>query len=103
MMTRSLPRAISSKATRSCGAARTRSQEIARFLVGLGYEPVTTVIGRPVRPPGRHPGLWPAAALYPTRLDFFGDEIDTLRRFDPATQSTFKHVMQQAGISQASC
>ena len=30
--------------------------------------------------------VYPAAAGGPVRLDFFGDELDTLRAFDPATQ-----------------
>ncbi|NPV57890.1 MAG: transcription-repair coupling factor, partial [Anaerolineae bacterium] len=32
--------------------------------------------------------IWPPAEPYPVRLDFFGDELDTLRQFDPATQRT---------------
>ena len=102
LMTRTLPRREFLKATRSIRRGQKLApQEIARFLVGLGYEPVTTVIG-----PGqfaRRGGIldvWPAADIYPTRLDFFGDEIDTLRRFDPATQITFKHShAQQAEVA----
>ncbi|HEX7852349.1 MAG TPA: transcription-repair coupling factor [Sphingobium sp.] len=36
--------------------------------------------------------LWPAGEPGPLRLDFFGDEIETLRRFDPATQRTTEGV-----------
>jgi transcription-repair coupling factor (superfamily II helicase) len=36
--------------------------------------------------------LWPAGEPGPLRLDFFGDEIETLRRFDPATQRTTEAV-----------
>jgi len=36
--------------------------------------------------------LWPAGDPGPLRLDFFGDEIETLRRFDPATQRTVDSV-----------
>ncbi|HWQ83049.1 MAG TPA: DEAD/DEAH box helicase, partial [Anaerolineales bacterium] len=93
LMTRTLPRREFLKATRTLRRSQQISpEEIARVLVGLGYEPVNTVIG-----PGqfaRRGGIldiWPAADAYPSRLDFFGDEIDTLRRFDPATQITFKH------------
>jgi transcription-repair coupling factor (superfamily II helicase) len=32
--------------------------------------------------------VWPPTEPYPVRLDFFGDEIDTIRRFDPASQRT---------------
>jgi len=30
--------------------------------------------------------LYPAASSYPVRIELFGDEIDTMRYFDPATQ-----------------
>jgi transcription-repair coupling factor (superfamily II helicase) len=36
--------------------------------------------------------LWPAGEPGPLRLDFFGDEIETLRRFDPGTQRTTESV-----------
>ncbi len=32
--------------------------------------------------------IWTPAEKLPVRLDFFGDEIETIRRFDPATQRT---------------
>ena len=32
--------------------------------------------------------LFPAGETHALRLDFFGDEIETMRRFDPATQRT---------------
>ena len=92
LMTRTLPRREFLKASRPLRRGQQIApEEIARLLVGLGYEPVNTVIG-----PGqfaRRGGIldvWPAADPYPARLDFFGDEIDTLRRFDPETQITFK-------------
>jgi transcription-repair coupling factor (superfamily II helicase) len=55
----------------------------------MGYEPVNTVIA-----PGqfaRRGGIldiWPPAEDQPTRMDFFGDEIETLRPFDATTQRT---------------
>ncbi len=30
--------------------------------------------------------IWPHSEPYPLRLDFFGDEIESIHRFDPATQ-----------------
>jgi len=32
--------------------------------------------------------LWPMGDALPARLDYFGDEIETIKRFDPATQRT---------------
>src|SRR5947208_1683908 len=61
--------------------------ETAAWLFDLGYEPVTEV-----SEPGtfsRRGGIidiYPASAEQPARVDLFGDEIDTLRAFDPVTQ-----------------
>jgi len=63
--------------------------ELARQWVAMGYERESTVVA-----PGqfaRRGGLldiWPPEEELPTRLEFFGDEIDSLRYFDPATQRT---------------
>jgi len=62
-------------------------QETAAWLFDLGYEPVTEVIE-----PGtfsRRGGIidiYPASAEQPARVELFGDEIETLRAFDPVTQ-----------------
>ncbi len=70
--------------------------ELLRAWVAMGYEPVTTVVA-----PGqfaRRGGIldiWPQPEEFPTRLDFFGDEIDTLRQFDPTTQRTIKKLAGQ--------
>src|SRR6266480_240464 len=62
-------------------------QETASWLFDLGYEPVTEV-----SEPGtfsRRGGIidiYPASAEQPARVELFGDEIETLRAFDPVTQ-----------------
>jgi transcription-repair coupling factor (superfamily II helicase) len=88
LMTRTLPRREFLKATRNLQRGQQVSMdELARQLVSLGYEPATIVIA-----PGqfaRRGGildLWPPAETRPVRLEFFGDEIDTLRRFEADTQ-----------------
>jgi transcription-repair coupling factor (superfamily II helicase) len=92
VMTRTLPRADFLKASRTLRRGlHVQIDELVRQWVALGYEAVTTVIG-----PGqfaRRGGildLWPPAHPQPVRLEFFGDEIETMRRFDPATQRTLK-------------
>ncbi|HEV8228857.1 MAG TPA: CarD family transcriptional regulator, partial [Candidatus Limnocylindria bacterium] len=61
--------------------------ETAAWLFDLGYEPVAEVSD-----PGsfsRRGGIldvYPASADMPVRVELFGDEIETLRRFDPVTQ-----------------
>ncbi len=59
----------------------------AAWLFDLGYEPVAEV-----SEPGtfsRRGGIldvYPASASMPVRVELFGDEIETLRSFDPVTQ-----------------
>jgi transcription-repair coupling factor (superfamily II helicase) len=38
--------------------------------------------------------IWPPSEIFPARLEFFGDEIDTLRHFDPTTQRTVRSIDQ---------
>jgi transcription-repair coupling factor (superfamily II helicase) len=90
LMARTMPRREFLKATRSLERGQIISpDELARYLVSLGFEPVNTVIttGQFARRGGIL-DLWPQAEDHPTRVEFFGDEIDTLRRFDPASQRT---------------
>ena len=61
--------------------------ELMRRLVALGYRNAPTV-----EEPGeiqRRGGIidiWPPGDDLPLRIEFFGDEVDSLRRFDPITQ-----------------
>ncbi len=61
--------------------------QLIKQWVGVGYQPVSVVIQ-----PGtfsRRGGIvdvFPPAMNFPVRIEFFGDEIDSLRTFDPATQ-----------------
>ena len=92
LMTRTIPRRAFLKGTRTLRQGqRAKLDQLVRDWAALGYEIVNTVIA-----PGqiaRRGGildLWPPAEPLPARVEFFGDEIDTLRRFDPATQRTIK-------------
>lgn len=92
LMARTLPRREFLKAARVLRRGQTSgTEELVRRWVALGYEPVNTVItpGQIARRGGIL-DIWPPAEPRPLRLEFFGDEIDTLRRFDPATQMTVK-------------
>lgn len=66
---------------------------LIRFWVGSGYEPATIVME-----PGtfsRRGGIldiFPLAAKYPARIEFFDDEIESLREFDPASQRSIKRL-----------
>ena len=90
IMARTLPRREFLSATRSLRLGQSvPPDDLARNLVRLGYDPVNTVVlpGQFARR-GGIVDIWPLADRQPTRLEFFGDEIDTLRSFDPVTQRT---------------
>ncbi len=90
LMSHTLPRRDFIKATRTIKIGQiVQPDELARSWVFLGYQAVNTVIaaGQFARRGGIL-DIWPANALHPTRLEFFGDEIDTLRHFNPSTQRT---------------
>jgi transcription-repair coupling factor (superfamily II helicase) len=60
---------------------------LLRDLLELGYAPVIEVAGRgEFSRRGGIVDIFPPSATLPVRIDFFGDEIDTLRRFDPTDQ-----------------
>ncbi len=90
LMTRTLPRRDFLKASKQLKIGQTISlNSLLSEWVQIGYQPADTVLE-----PGQfsHRGglldIWPQSELHPVRLDFFGDEIDTIRRFDPGTQRT---------------
>ncbi len=62
-------------------------QELLEFLVGIGYEPATIVTTRgQFSRRGGILDIWSNSHGTPTRIELFGDEIDSMREFDPATQ-----------------
>ncbi|MDI6770547.1 MAG: transcription-repair coupling factor [Anaerolineales bacterium] len=90
LMTRSLPRRDFLKASQLLKAGQSIPPgSLLETWVSIGYQPADTVLE-----PGQfsHRGgifdIWPQSEPHPVRLDFFGDEIDTLRRFDPGSQRT---------------
>ncbi len=64
-----------------------RQDDLVRRLVELGYRAAPTVEepGELVRR-GDLVDIWPTADELPLRIELFGDEIDNMRQFDPATQ-----------------
>jgi transcription-repair coupling factor (superfamily II helicase) len=88
VMTRTLPRRDFLKAIRQIKLGQTiPPEQLKRAWVELGYQPADTVLE-----PGQfsHRGgildVWPPAEPFPARMEFFGDEVDTIRSFDPASQ-----------------
>ncbi len=90
LMTRTLPLRDFLKSCKKLTTGLEIQPEILlRSWIELGYQRVNTVLE-----PGqfsRRGGLldvWPLVEKLPIRLDFFGDEIEAIRRFDPASQRT---------------
>ncbi len=66
---------------------RMSQERVLRELVGLGYESLPEVGGRgEFARRGGIVDVFPAGQPLPVRIEWFGDEIDSLRAFDPADQ-----------------
>lgn len=92
LMTRTLPRRDFLKACKKLSIGQTSQPDaLMREWARIGYQRVNTVLE-----PGQFSGrggildVWAPTELNPVRLDFFGDEIETIRTFDPATQRTLE-------------
>lgn len=90
VMTRTLPRRDFLKASKRLSVGQEiQPDRLIRQWADIGYQAAETVVE-----PGqfsRRGGIldiWVTADALPARLDFFGDEIETIRRFDPASQRT---------------
>ena len=69
--------------------ARIHQDALLRELFELGYVPVTEVAGRgELARRGGIVDVFPPSMALPIRIEFFGDEIDSLRSFDPTDQRT---------------
>ncbi len=92
VMTRTLPRRDFLKASKRLSVGQTVSPDaLIRHWISIGYQSADTVLeaGQFSRRGGIL-DLWPPSAPAPLRFDFFGDELDTLRSFDPASQRTLE-------------
>ncbi|MCI0346608.1 MAG: transcription-repair coupling factor [Chloroflexi bacterium] len=69
--------------------ARVAPEALLLDLLALGYAPVLEVAGRgEFARRGGIVDVFPPDGALPVRIEFFGDEIDSLRRFDPTDQRT---------------
>jgi transcription-repair coupling factor (superfamily II helicase) len=96
LMTRTLPRRDFIKASRMIKINQTYPPEtLVRSWLDIGYQPAEIVVesGQFSRRGGIL-DIWPPAEPFPVRIEFFGDEIDLLRRFDPASQRTVARLEQ---------
>ncbi len=96
VMTRTLPRRDYILASKNIKVGNRFSPEsLQREWVRLGYENVDVVVdhGQFSRRGGIL-DIWTPSETFPARIEFFGDEIDTLRYFDATTQRTVKNIEQ---------
>jgi transcription-repair coupling factor (superfamily II helicase) len=90
VMTHTLPRRDFLKHTRTLRIhQRVTPDELARNWVDIGYSYANIVVqaGQFSRRGGIL-DVWSPGESQPARIEFFGDEIDTMRAFNPATQRT---------------
>lgn len=94
LMTRTLPRHEFTTHTSPLNLGQSvRLETLLKSWVALGYE-AGTIVSQPGQF-SRRGGLldiYPMADEWPVRVELFGDEIETLRRFDPATQRSGEKV-----------
>jgi transcription-repair coupling factor (superfamily II helicase) len=96
------PAELPSEPRRLRVGARVHQDELLHDLLALGYDPVTEVAGRGEF--ARRGGLvdvFPPAAPLPIRIELFGDEIDSMRVFDPADQRSL-HSVEEVALLPAS-
>jgi transcription-repair coupling factor (superfamily II helicase) len=61
--------------------------DLIEWLEEQGYEPEAQVTGKgELSWRGGIVDVWPLSSPWPIRLEFFGDELESLREFDPAAQ-----------------
>ncbi|MDY6846184.1 MAG: transcription-repair coupling factor [Chloroflexota bacterium] len=90
IMTRTIPRRDFLKNTRTLHLNdQLTPDELTRNWVETGYAYANIVVqsGQFSRRGGIL-DVWPPGEMQPVRIEFFGDEVDTMRAFDPASQRT---------------
>lgn len=105
LMYRTLPPRAFKLGTRTLRRGQSISlNQLLEVWVGFGYESTTTVLA-----PGefsRRGGIvdvYPPALPRPVRIEFFGDEVESLRAFDPATQRSLDTLDQISITPAAEC
>ncbi|MBM3136991.1 MAG: hypothetical protein FJZ98_02265, partial [Chloroflexi bacterium] len=88
IMTRTAPRRnFLSACSRLKVGSSTSMTNLARKWVAIGYIYNEIVVGEgQFSQRGGLMDIWPVNSDFPLRVDFFGDEIESIRPFDPASQ-----------------
>ncbi len=102
VMTRTIPRRDLLKSILRLSTGMSIPQDkLLNDLVRIGYQPdeIVSEPGQFARR-GGIVDIWPMTDDLPIRLDFFGDDLETIKRFDPASQRALAPV-QKINLSPA--
>jgi len=102
LMQRTFPAGAIAERTRvlKCGD-QINPLDLVEWLEDQGYEPEAQVNGKgEIALRGGILDIFPPTCLWPVRVEFFGDEIDSLREFDPVSQLS-KEAIERVVISPA--
>jgi len=96
VMTRTIPRREFIIASKTVKTNQTISPlDLRRAWVTLGYEAADVVLDRgQFSQRGGILDIWGMSERFPTRLDYFGNQIESIRQFDPTTQRTIATIDQ---------
>jgi transcription-repair coupling factor (superfamily II helicase) len=94
IMTRTAPRRDFLSACSFLRVADSTSLNVlAQKWVTIGYSATEIVVSEgQFSKRGGLMDIWPVNYEYPIRVDFFGEDIETIRTFDPATQRTISSI-----------
>ena len=94
LMTKTLPRRVFIKKSFSLDLnIKVVINELMQRLLTIGYDPVEIVVsGGQFSRRGGILDIWPTNFKNPVRIEFFGDEIDTMRVFNPASQRSIEKI-----------
>jgi transcription-repair coupling factor (superfamily II helicase) len=92
LMQKSLPKRRFAAATRVIKVGQlVNLEKLVEGWLAAGYEPVSVVESQgQFSRRGGILDIFPPGMPYPVRIELFGDEVETLRAFDPATQRTIE-------------
>ncbi len=96
LMQRTLPSAMIRERTRVLRRGdRSEPLDFIEWLEEQGYEPEAQVTQKgEIALRGGIVDAWPLTSPWPVRLEFFGDELESLRTFDPFTQISREEITE---------
>jgi len=94
LMTKTMPRRDFIRSSFSLNVGdKTEINDLIFKLLTNGYTPVEIVVaGGQLSRRGGILDIWPTNFKNPARIEFFGDEMDTMRIFDPVTQRSIEKI-----------